>query len=658
MSEGWSEKKKAKSKYHDEQGNNLRGAWSARDNVTIFRAAIRLVHITHNQTGQYLDVVCHKCCLQALKGCGDHLRAPPTDCPSCMQLRCAGCDDHPGAPHLRRKGDAQLSEAVIVEAKNYGKGPASKHCVEGDKGFVPRELKQARQYYLSGNTMQGLQTYTKILVAAHLFLRHDELFVLKAEQILWDLCIIDPDGSIRAFCFSIEGKSDDGPQYLLLYRWDECVDFCPVRHLLSYLGLWGITSGYLWPDAAQEPPRSNPRGVYSSYVLYEPFLEEIRIMAEAVWGTAEGVGTHTMRKTAYIIAVYRGGKLELIKIAARHKNIKSAERYYRAAQGQFEMDKAANESSFTNLSAWIMNKVDCRRTALGGNQSSRHWPSLMTVNENGETVPMLQTHPAFGSHMLRHYISQFFKVCLKVPTAASPLMDMPCRIVALAKEWTPAQSPARRLESEFKSLGMSGEKISSIMSLVDELRRLDLQNELRSRGLPTEDSMPQQEPQPQPPPPGVVGAVRGSAGLVGSGAAPRRQAAKSQEAPGQRLPSRVMEEIVKAHGLVAKAQAIQESTTTFDELPVRSFSHSERNFIGRCAKIERCLLNHFSGDLSAFGEYWCSEVWNKCEKKKKPCFARFPCLGKNLKCPAPAVPRPSSPDHHGHGNIEFAAGFS
>ena len=77
----------------------------------------------------------------------------------------------------------------------------------------------------------------------------------------------------------------------------------------------------------------------------------------------EGVGTHTIRKTAYIRAVYYPrGKLELIKAAARHKNIQSAERYYRAAQGQFDMDKAANDSSFTNLSAWILNnKVDCRR---------------------------------------------------------------------------------------------------------------------------------------------------------------------------------------------------------------------------------------------------------------------------------------------------------
>ena len=77
----------------------------------------------------------------------------------------------------------------------------------------------------------------------------------------------------------------------------------------------------------------------------------------------EGVGIHTIRKTAYIRAVYYPrGKLELIKAAARHKNIQSAERYYRAAQGQFDMDKAANDSSFTNLSAWILNnKVDCRR---------------------------------------------------------------------------------------------------------------------------------------------------------------------------------------------------------------------------------------------------------------------------------------------------------
>jgi len=128
---------------------------------------------------------------------------------------------------------------------------------EGDKGLVvPRELVQARKYFLASNSMEGLQTYTKMLVGAHLFLRQGETMDMKTEDIDWDLCIIDPDGTIVALCFVVEGKSDDGPQYFLLWRRDECVEFCPVRHLLAYLDLWGITSGYLWPDSKQESPRS------------------------------------------------------------------------------------------------------------------------------------------------------------------------------------------------------------------------------------------------------------------------------------------------------------------------------------------------------------------------------------------------------------------
>ena len=52
---------------------------------------------------------------------------------------------------------------------------------------------------------------------------------------------------VRNFCVEIHGKTDDAPQRLAIHRDWDCPDFDLVVHLLWYIKLFNIQSGYLFP---------------------------------------------------------------------------------------------------------------------------------------------------------------------------------------------------------------------------------------------------------------------------------------------------------------------------------------------------------------------------------------------------------------------------
>jgi hypothetical protein len=48
-------------------------------------------------------------------------------------------------------------------------------------------------------------------------------------------------------------------------------------------------------------------------------------------------GTHTMRKTGYLVAIWGGGTVENIMLSARHATVDSAKRYYQDAGSLLQM---------------------------------------------------------------------------------------------------------------------------------------------------------------------------------------------------------------------------------------------------------------------------------------------------------------------------------
>ncbi|CAM9191096.1 unnamed protein product [Heterosigma akashiwo] len=179
-----------------------------------------------------------------------------------------------------------------------------------------------------------------------------------------------------------------------------------------------------------------------------------------------------------------------------------------------------------------------------------------------------------------------------------------------------------------------------------------LQNELRERGLVSEEAMPPQQQQ-QHPQPGGLGAVRGTAGLVGAAAVgagagavggTSRKRARPAQGGGQAralappttlaenvFPHEVKQSITGAGtAFAAKVKAIQDSGHEFDEHPLHLFNGSDKAFINRCARIQRCLKKHFGSNLSSFLSNW--------KNRKGGSFTRFACSGKEAAC----TPPPSS----------------
>ena len=60
--------------------------------------------------------------------------------------------------------------------------------------------------------------------------------------------VVNPD-SVCSLAGEAQGKQDDHPVRLVLHIDKEYPEFCPVRHLLWYLKVFNIKSGYLFSPA-------------------------------------------------------------------------------------------------------------------------------------------------------------------------------------------------------------------------------------------------------------------------------------------------------------------------------------------------------------------------------------------------------------------------
>jgi hypothetical protein len=93
------------------------------------------------------------------------------------------------------------------------------------------------------NTVWDLMIWTMTLVACILFLREDEVASLAFESINYDLCIVNDNRTVEGVSLKVQGKSDPVPVTLMLWANDNVPELCPVRHLLCFLYLTGITEG-------------------------------------------------------------------------------------------------------------------------------------------------------------------------------------------------------------------------------------------------------------------------------------------------------------------------------------------------------------------------------------------------------------------------------
>ena len=285
------------------------GSWKTPTQVESFSAAVGAIHRGQQQNGNYIEP------------CSECIRLDT------VELSRMGCRTHPGRACLLRAGEPNKSDkfryasAAIKQARsNYEENGA---CT-----LLPSHVRAIRRELLKTDELANLQLYTIMIVSISCFLRFDDFNTLKVESLREDVHVVSATG-VKSLCILVQGKCDPKPVYLFLWADEENPEFCPVRHLLLYLYITGISAGHLFPDLKKP---FGP-GIVSKPMRYDKVQEAFKkIILKVAPDYSEKFGTHTARKTSYLFAVWGLGSDTDIMLSARHKTSDHAKKYRESAE--------------------------------------------------------------------------------------------------------------------------------------------------------------------------------------------------------------------------------------------------------------------------------------------------------------------------------------
>ncbi|KAJ3122414.1 hypothetical protein HK100_012012 [Physocladia obscura] len=216
-------------------------------------AAVSALHKTCGHSGPFLDK-CINCWAEeeANETCQTHIE---------------GCILHQGRLCLMCTGNVSQAQAILNQVADSATNAAKSGYIEkGDSPFNPLELLRILRFLLSGNSIKGLKLWTALVVGSKLFLRSDKLLKLSKTSIVWDLCVIEPDGYVN--------QDSKAP--------------------------WN----------------------------YPSFFEDLKSTTTTVLSHCNAkYGTHSCRKTGYLFGVWVNGEMSNIMQSARHKDLETAQKY-------------------------------------------------------------------------------------------------------------------------------------------------------------------------------------------------------------------------------------------------------------------------------------------------------------------------------------------
>lgn len=362
-------------------------------------------------TGDYHTPQCLNKCDGAIKALHDtyeHLRGTYQEpCKNCLTANnmstvqpthfrhsYASCNSHANNPKISYQGDPCLSDTYKKHYEEIRNFLNATHKVRGNAQLSPSMLRRLHSNLTTGNDIFDFQLWTMIIIGTSLFLRADELLNLKIEDFDMKYNIVHPT-SIRNVAVWVQGKCDAGPQLLSIWKNDEFPELCPIRPLFCYLKSTGIRAGYLFPNrkflsailasSVSTGPSVKPTGDPTEKLKYKSWLVRIKRTLIKTFPHMFGpdspssatVGTHTLRKTGYLVAVWGvlramnlqfGGVratdfkpnllFEDILRCARHKSVGMASNYVLDAISQHERVQEERFLSAQVVSVWKSFKID------------------------------------------------------------------------------------------------------------------------------------------------------------------------------------------------------------------------------------------------------------------------------------------------------------
>jgi len=206
------------------------------------------------------------------------------------------CIQHANQPLLRTRGCILKNPATINHYNAWLKRIHRKHVTTGCGQLYPSEVRCLRTHLLARGDPVSIQAWVMILLGIQLFLRADELVSLTIQDFidsyypegkqnkkdpgdgkdaLTKCQVLQPD-SVEAFALEVQGKTDKKPVRLVVLSNDDFPEFCPVRHLLWYIKIFNIRSGFLFPakEALIEQWQENRQNEFhpNSHISYSSFL--------------------------------------------------------------------------------------------------------------------------------------------------------------------------------------------------------------------------------------------------------------------------------------------------------------------------------------------------------------------------------------------------
>jgi hypothetical protein len=342
------------------------GTWQSPTNLFKFRAAMLGLDSLHAELmGPYMEQ-CDECtALTKQTGTGSRTNS--------RTLR--PCLSHTEGARLRSRGGVMNAPAVkryVSYTMNLLKGYKKK----GNIQLLPSEVRLIRAALMAENSLHGLQYWTMVIMGIKLFLRVTELLTMKVEDFPSEFMMLESSTChVSALAVRILGKGGDY-HWLSMFSDDEFPQLCPIRALLLYLSLSRIKKGYLFPECLPRGDSteathddSSTESTGEGHYPYLRFITKMKVLLNVTLGRDMGpqdiFGTHILRKTAYLFAIFgmlrQYGQevgtlhdllMQGIMDSARHACILNVRWYSRDASTRYEWDKAKRVRTENELPYW------------------------------------------------------------------------------------------------------------------------------------------------------------------------------------------------------------------------------------------------------------------------------------------------------------------
>ncbi|KAL3920374.1 MAG: hypothetical protein SGILL_003296 [Bacillariaceae sp.] len=296
------------------------------------------------------------------------------------------CPSHANNSNLHCSGNVLNHPTAKQHYNSWYRYKTKVHVVKGCGQLTPAEVRVLRTYLLQKGDPESLMMWIIILFGIKFFLTSDEVLNLTVEDFMDSYypkgkqhpiptggsnaltkCQVVDQRDVKLLAMEIQGKNDTRPHRMAVFADEEHPDLCSVAHLLWYIKTFQIKSGRLFPTAAvlKEafdsglPLRANDSLPYNTFRKRLKWLV-VNILKRDT--TEFKVGTHTLRKTAYLFALWslygtscRPQKPSFLRegqicMGARHKSMQNACTYQKDAATLYEIAQLEGDNVQNRLS--------------------------------------------------------------------------------------------------------------------------------------------------------------------------------------------------------------------------------------------------------------------------------------------------------------------